>query len=185
MGQNGAVVCPRCGARIDALPCPVCGARAPSGAAGAPDYAGWWRRLAATVVDFVVLVVPQSVAYLVGDAVGTPATGGALALVVWGLYSVALVTRPRGQTLGNRVAGTRVRDATTLQPVAVGQSALRWLIMALYLTPGYSTASGSGAVRALGAVVAAAFLLDGLYPLVNARRQTWHDRLANTVVLRE
>ena len=184
-GQTVPVDCPRCGAPIDVMPCPVCGARAPAGAAGLPDYAGWGRRLGATLVDNLILFVPQSAAYLVGDAVANTLVGAAFALVVQAVYIVGLLWRPRGQTLGNRVVGTRVRDATTLQPITASQSLLRWLVMALYLTPEFTTARGAGATRAIAAVLTLAIVVDNLYPLVSARRQTWHDRIANTVVLRD
>lgn len=185
MHQNGPVDCPRCGAQVDGLPCPVCGALGPSGADGAPDYAGWWRRVGATVCDNLILFVPQSAAYLVGDAVANVAVGATLALAIQGLYVVGLISRPRGQTLGNRIVGTRVRDATTLQPVRTSQAAVRWLIMALYLAPEFTVTGDSGASRALATALVAAILVDNLYPLLSPRRQTWHDRLANTVVLRD
>ncbi|HEV2427718.1 MAG TPA: RDD family protein, partial [Acidimicrobiales bacterium] len=159
--------CPRCGSSIDGYPCPVCGAQGPAAADGAPDYAGWWRRLGATVFDNLILFVPESAAYLVGDAIGNAVLGAAFALVILGLYTVLMLSRPRGQTLGNRMVGTRVRDATTLQPIAVPQATVRWLYMALYLAPGYSATSTSATTRALGAIVFAAFVLDGLYPLVS------------------
>jgi uncharacterized RDD family membrane protein YckC len=184
-GQTVPVDCPRCGAPIDALPCPVCGARAAAGAAGSPDYAGWGRRLGATLFDNLLLFVPQSAAYLVGDAIANVLVGTALALAVQGVYAVALLCQPRGQTLGNRIVGTRVRDATTLQPIGVPQALVRWLVMALYLAPEFSATRGAGATRVVGAVFVLAVLVDGLYPLVSARRQTWHDRIANTVVLRD
>ncbi|MGH9020090.1 MAG: RDD family protein [Acidimicrobiales bacterium] len=173
--------CPRCGTRIDDFPCSVCGATSLDQATGGPAtaaYAGWWLRVAATFFDNLILFVPNYAAFLIGDSIANVSLGALFGLIVQGLYAVMLIGRPAGQTIGNRIVGTRVRDATTGASPDRSQAFRRWLLMGLY------TAFQFAGTSALGSVYLIALIVDCLYPLFNAKKQTWHDRFANTVVLR-
>ena len=68
----------------------------------------------------------------------------------------------RGQTLGMRLFHLRVADANTGAPIGYGRAALRFL--------GYII---SGIVCYIGLIWAA----------FDSRKQGWHDKIANTVVL--
>lgn len=174
--------CPNCGTRVDGLHCSVCGSTVLS----SPDFesattsqlSGWWRRVGATIVDELVLFIPT---YLVLIAVSLFAglVVGALAGIAFGgIYMVKLLTRPEGQTIGNRVVATQVRDATTGQCLTTRQALKRWGFIAAYSLFGLTGAhAGTVTVGLLG-------LVDCLYPLFNARKQTLHDVFAHTIVLK-
>lgn len=180
--QNVLVYCPACGSQIDGLPCAVCGAQSPVPRAGRPPsmYAGWWLRVAATVLDNLVLTVPLLGAYLLGDALVDAAVGTLASILVQAAYLIGLLARPSGQTIGNLLVGTRVRDAATGQPITSGQAVRRWVLFGCYNAVEFAGAGNSAATLILGAVV----LGDILYPLMNEQKQTWHDRLAGTIVIK-
>lgn len=173
--------CPHCGTPGDHSPCLVCGS-----AFAAPDphsgvttvLAGWWRRVGATIVDNFVLVVPSLLVYVgVADTAGV-LTGAVAIMAIQGLYMVMLLSSPAGQTIGNRLAGTRVRDALSGATLTRSQAFRRWAPMAIY---GALELTGNPTISALAALVA---LADYLYPLISPRKQTLHDRLAGTLVVR-
>jgi uncharacterized RDD family membrane protein YckC len=93
-------------------------------------------------------------------------SGELLLLVVWfvvgGLYNVIPVARG-GQTLGMKVARTRVVDGTTGGPIGTGRSFGRFL-MKSYI---------SGLVCYLGF----------LWMLWDDRNQTWHDKAVGSIVV--
>ncbi len=175
--------CPSCGTQIDGLPCPVCGAASPSvvrATVATSMYAGWWLRVAATVLDNLLLIIPSLGAFLLGDDLGGAALGTFLSILVQALYLIGLLARPSGQTIGNFLVGTRVRDAATGQAITTQQAVRRWVLFAFYNAVEYAGAGNTAATFILLVVVAA----DFLYPLMNEQKQTWHDRFAGTIVLR-
>jgi uncharacterized RDD family membrane protein YckC len=173
--------CSKCGTPLTGSHCGVCGTPGSTPASGdsitATRLSGWWRRVGATVVDNFMLVIPSLLVFIgVGDVAGNLA--GALAsIAVQGLYMVMLLSSPNGQTIGNRLVGTRVRDALTGQALTTGQAFRRWAPIAVY---GLFEFSGNSAITILVAAVAS---VDYLHPLFNERRQTLHDRLAGTIVV--
>jgi uncharacterized RDD family membrane protein YckC len=174
--------CSNCGTQVNGPLCGVCGASASStlldDTRASSDLAGWWRRVWATVVDNLILFIPTLVIYaVVGDVAGS-AVGAVASIAVQGVYMVKLLASPRGQTIGNRIASSRVRDALTGQALTSSQSMRRWIPLAVY---SIFELSGSPIVILLVGVVAAA---DYLYPLFNPRKQTLHDKLAGTIVLK-
>jgi uncharacterized RDD family membrane protein YckC len=174
--------CPSCGTEINEFPCRVCGAQSLNAAAshaGTLVYAGWWHRVGATFFDNLVLFIPEYAAFLLGDAVANESVGVLLLIIVQACYLILLLARPSGQTVGNRIVGTRVRDAQTGQPITRQQSVRRWVLFGFY-----EAAQFVGAGNALSYVVLLAMLVDFLYPLMNEKKQTWHDRFAGTVVVR-
>jgi uncharacterized RDD family membrane protein YckC len=119
---------------------------------------------------YVVLV-------LVGAALGV-IVGALASIALGGFYMVKLLTMPDGQTIGNRVVSTYVRDATTGYVLTTKQAIKRWGFVALYSLLGLTGAHvGTELVGAIG-------LIDCLYPLFNTRKQTLHDVFAGTIVLK-
>ena len=180
--QDGSMYCPNCGTEVHGATCAVCGTLAD--AAGVGDavtgqvLSGWWRRVGASIVDDMVLVIPTYVAFLVFDAVGGVVAGELAGIIVQGLYLVILLASANGQTVGNRMVGTQVRDALSGRAITTRQAVRRWGLVALYSAPGLlSSHDTTLTVSVLG-------LVDVLYPLMNARKQTWHDRFAGTIVVR-
>jgi uncharacterized RDD family membrane protein YckC len=142
--------------------------------------AEWWRRLVAFGIDLAVLAIPNSViaSAIAGSAsASTRATN--LAAVdprVWEAIGLALVVSlgyfsfldgsVGGQTVGKRVLGIAVRDIDTGGPVGAGRALARRLIFfAMYL--------GFGVL----------FLVNGLSPLWDPRRQAWHDKIVGSCVV--
>jgi uncharacterized RDD family membrane protein YckC len=148
--------------------------------------AGWGRRLAAYVLDglfstLVGTVAGAALGGLVGLAVyllgGDDASEGAVVagivfgyvvlLVVVATYYTYLHGNERGQTWAKRLLGIRVRDEGTGGRIGYGRAFARWLMPVLFwnffLIPG---------------------LLDGLWPLWDEKRQTWHDKIVRSIVVR-
>ena len=137
-----------------------------AGVATGVEYVGFWRRLAAMAIDLFLLLfvaVPLTVWY-VGD--GWTRTQGIAAFVVnWvapGLLILAFWYF-RGATPGKMAISARVVDAHTLSAPRLPQLIVRLV--------GYS-------------VSFFACLLGFLWVARDPRKQGWHDKMANTVVIR-
>jgi uncharacterized RDD family membrane protein YckC len=138
--------------------------------------ASWGRRLAALLVDVIVLVVVISVALV---AAGMPAdelrdrveNGETLLIIVLFLIPEAIyytwMVGSRSQTLGKMALGIKVVDAESRAPIGYLRAFRRWI----------STA----AMRALFWIPA---IVDHLWPLRDRRNQALHDKFARSVVVR-
>jgi uncharacterized RDD family membrane protein YckC len=129
---------------------------APSGPSG--PRASFGRRLVAYLIDSVIYLVVYGVFYAIG--------GEALGTIVGLLFGLAYFTffegGPRGQTLGKMALGIRVVDFSTGGPIGYGR----------------------GIVRYLGRIVSGIVCLLGyLWMLWDREKQTWHDKIATTVVV--
>jgi uncharacterized RDD family membrane protein YckC len=152
----------------------------------APRLATWWLRVAAYLIDTVLLATIAGAVFLwVWAASGEVGTAGISAAIVWGatacvfrglVYAPVLMQRDgphNGQTLGKQVAGIRVlrEDA---EPVGFGRAVLReWVAKTLVFEL-------AGAIVSGGIIP----LLNYTWPLWDERNQALHDRLAATTVLR-
>ena len=140
------------------------------------QLASWGRRLAALLVDVIVLVVAISVALV---AAGMPAdelrdrveNGETLLIIVLFLIPEAIyytwMVGSRSQTVGKMALGIKVVDAESRAPIGYLRAFRRWL----------STA----ALRALFWIPA---IVDHLWPLRDPRNQALHDKFARSVVVR-
>lgn len=183
--------CARCGATPgpgDAY-CPHCGAPvaaagpAGAGAAAAPAYAGFWRRCAAMILDSIVLQLASLPLVLVvfGSGPGLEVLRDedlpsaelmallvqllqrqALLVLVHWLYFALLESSPRQATVGKMALGLRVTD--------VAGRRLSFL-----------RATGRFAAKMLSSLT---LLIGYLVMLFTERRQTLHDLVAGTVVVR-
>ena len=147
-----------------------------------PPYASWAARVGALLIDGIVFV---GVAFAVAAAlVATHRAdedverleqgelGDAwLALLYAGfllgplLYST-LLQGAYGQTLGKMALGIRVARDDDLGPI------------------GYRRAFGRALAVLMFGLLPFAWVVDGLWPLWDARNQALHDKLASTVVIR-
>ena len=164
--------CPDCGQDNpgEARFCRACGAAlavsslaesvSTEAAVALADYAGFWIRVAAWIIDVVIVWMGTSVF----SALSLLGAGYAsfLALLLGPLYFV-LMTGMRGQTLGKMAVGVRVvgRDD---QPPGLGYAALREIVGKF--------------------VSGIAFLLGFLWIGWDGRKQGWHDKIAGTHVVR-
>jgi uncharacterized RDD family membrane protein YckC len=149
----------------------------------APYYGGFWLRFVAYVIDSVIVAIPS---WIVGTIVGaiinasrvpSDVSGSAVSnlppgalLVILSLYVILLIWAVGyfvyfwsiGATLGMRVLRLRVVDADTGRPIGIARALLRYLGFFI-----------SSLVCYIGLIWAA----------FDTRKQGWHDKIANTVVL--
>jgi len=128
--------------------------------------AAWWKRLAALIVDNVLL-------YAVSTLVAIQATSSSAAtdlrvlaeLVLTFLY-FGYLNGVHGQTVGKRLFGIRVVDADTGELIGFRRGLARYGVVAL-----------------LSMAFVVPELVDGLWPLRDPRRQSWHDKAVRSVVV--
>jgi len=140
------------------------------------ELASWGRRLAALLVDLVVLGLVIGAALLAGgmqadDLRDRIRDGETLLIVVLflipeAIYYTALIGS-RSQTFGKMALGIKVVDAESRGPIGYARAFRRWL----------STA----AMRAFFTVPT---IVDHLWPLRDPRNQALHDKFARSVVVR-
>ena len=140
------------------------------------ELASWGRRLAALLIDVIVLVLVIAGALLASglqaDELRDRIKDGETLLVVVlflipeAIYHTALIGS-RSQTFGKMALGIKVVDAESRAPIGYPRAFTRWL----------STA----ALRSLFTVPT---IVDHLWPLRDRRNQTLHDKLARSVVVR-
>lgn len=143
---------------------------------GHATLAGFWIRFLAALIDGVILSIPTSILIALidgGDAYfsigagtrpGATAAANLVGTVVGVLYYSFLEGGATGQTLGKRVVGIRVVDASTGQPgIGVGRGVGRYFARWLSSIP-------------LG--------LGYFWMLWDGRKQTWHDKLVGSLVVK-
>jgi uncharacterized RDD family membrane protein YckC len=136
-----------------------------------PEYAGFWIRTAATLIDTVVILCitfPLLLAVYGWAYLDTPATGlvagKADFLLTWvapAVFAIAFWLYKRA-TPGKMAVSIAVVDATTGHTLTFGQSIGRYL--------GYFVA---GIPLGLGFI----------WVVFDSKKQGWHDKLAGTVVV--
>lgn len=164
----------------------------PSGGYGYPEsgkvdargrpYASWIKRVGAWLIDALVLSVVGAVITGVTGAqlmqvdkvtnevsfnvTGAAVGSWALVIVLSLAYFAILEGGRSGQTVGKRALGIQVRDAVGGEPIGAGRALARRVLANvlwyLLIIPG---------------------LLDVLWPLWDARRQTWHDKAVGSAVV--
>jgi len=137
--------------------------------------AGFWIRVGAYLIDFVILtVVSFIIGFALGLAIGLTSGGNTSSTAANAVSGVAqgiagLITIgyfiylwSTGQTLGMRVVNLKVIDANTGGRISLGKAALRYLGLVI-----------SFFVCFIGVIWVA---FDG-------RKQGWHDKIAGTLVV--
>ena len=120
--------------------------------------AGFWRRLAAAVIDGILLAIVDAVvrailpvgAYLVVSLI-----------INWG-YFTAMEGSARGATLGKMALGIRVLDFERGGRLSYGRALVRTVAKILSAIP---------------------IFLGYFWMLWDAERRTWHDKIAGAVVV--
>lgn len=142
-----------------------------------PAYASFGERLGAALLDWLFMIVLAAVgigiSVMIAKSIDSR-TGAFFAVAIfWAglgssimatVYSIAADASASGQTLGRKTMGIRLVDATTYQPIGFGGAIGRWFaksISALTLGLGY------------------------LAPLWTPRKQTFHDSIVGSVVIRD
>ena len=147
---------------------PPPGYGAPSGPpTGMPPFADWGTRVGAALLDGVVaaaIVIPFGI---IGAGVGG---GAGVALLVLGylgalawLVMQTVKQGQTGQTFGKAKLGIRLLRLRDGQPVGVGMSFLRLIVHQ---------------------IDSAVCMLGYLWPLWDEKKQTWTDKVLDTVVVK-
>jgi uncharacterized RDD family membrane protein YckC len=140
----------------------------PAPYASSASYAGFWIRVVAYIVDFIILAIiggivsiPFAVDYTDLNSPTFRSSQG-LDLLISALYFVGLWTY-MGASLGQRMFGLRIVDANTSQPITLGKAVIRWLGLVLSFF---------------------VCLIGVIWVAFDSRKQGWMDKIAGTVVLR-
>ena len=158
--------------------------------AGVP-YATWPTRLGGWLIDFVIFLVPLIILFVLFRHTQTlelhlmarrgthvrrhiSALPFLLTGVLYVIYGTVLCGSARGQTVGMMAVGVRaVRDEQGYGELGYARALARALF--------------EGVLRLISLLfflLGVLWLLDMLFPLWDAKRQTLHDKVAGSVVLR-
>jgi len=129
----------------------------PQGASG--PRANFGQRLVAVIIDTVIIGVVAAIAFAISDVLGY-IVYLVLALGYYGYFEGS----PSGQTVGKKALSIRVVDFNTGGPIGFGRGFLRWIGKLVSGIPCY---------------------LGYLWMLWDKEKQTWHDKIATSVVVPE
>ena len=143
-----------------------------------PRLASWGRRLAAILIDDLIILIPAALGVVLvaldnfDNGVAPVAIVGLVLIfasitVGQAVYFTILNGNERGQTYGKRLLVIRVIDEAAGGPIGYGRSFGRWAVPA--------------AVNFLCGFFS---IIDGLWPLWDHRNQALHDKVARSVVIR-
>jgi len=127
-------------------------------------YAGWWRRVGATCIDLMIIGVGLTfLSIVVGGGSGSPGfVAAVLLLMMAGICAYFVTLNTKGAaTIGKRVLGIRVR-----------------------LEDGGDLGYGVATLRFLASPLSWMWLLGVLWPLWDDKKQSFHDKIALTVVVK-
>jgi len=121
--------------------------------------ASFGRRFVAYLLDSILIGIVYGILYAINTSLAYT-----IALLVGVVYFSYFEGSPSGQTIGKKAFGIRVIDFRAGGPLGYGRGFIRWLGRIL-----------SGILCALGY----------LWMLWDKEKQTWHDKLATSVVVPE
>jgi uncharacterized RDD family membrane protein YckC len=129
----------------------------PSVGAGSRPRAGFWRRFAAYVLDAISINIYSLPLLFFGSEVYSAGF-----VLMHAAYYTCMEGGQNGRTVGKMALGIMVSDVGGGGPIGYRRAFIRW------------------AGRLLSAVV---FLLGYLWMLWDKENQTWHDKMAASVVV--
>ncbi|MDX6252367.1 MAG: hypothetical protein QOF10_5727 [Kribbellaceae bacterium] len=151
------------------------------GGAGGAELAGWGSRVGAGLIDGLISFVPVGIGYGVFGANlasrannaypdDGPTAGAVIVLVIGLLASLGLWVWNRvirqgktGQSLGKSALNIKLVASDTYQPIGAGKSLLRDILRSIFDS---------------------ACFLNWLWPLWDEQKQTWHDKVMSTYVIK-
>jgi uncharacterized RDD family membrane protein YckC len=158
------------------------------GPMAAPSYASWGARVGGYIVDALVFAIPTVVAAIIlrvgpkSDSLSSCTVNGEAALcqypspITWilgalvgigGFIAMLIFQAKRqgatGQTVGAKAVGIKLVDRTSGQPIGTGGCIGRFFARVLSAIPCY---------------------VGFLWPLWDKEKQTFHDKVMNTVVVK-
>ena len=136
-----------------------------------PVYVGFWARVGAAIIDTILLmiIVFPAVTMVYGReywmGAGGFVAGPADVLLNWVLPAVAVILFwvYRQATPGKMAVGAKIVDAKTLGKASTGQLIIRYLGYYVSIIP---------------------LMLGIIWVGFDARKQGWHDKLAQTLVIK-
>ena len=130
------------------------------------ERASFWVRFGAALIDGILIGIVSSIlGTILGADIGEASpTASGLQLVLGIAYYVYFHGSPSGQTIGKKLLSIRVVGADTGGPIGYGAAALRYVGSILSAIP---------------------CLLGYFWMLWDSNKQTWHDKIASTVVVPE
>jgi uncharacterized RDD family membrane protein YckC len=126
----------------------------PEGPSG--PRASFGTRLVAWLIDWLILVVIVGILYLISKRLGE------IGFLLWLAYLTVFEGRAAGQTPGKMAVGIRVIDFRTGGPIGFPHAFLRAICRIISWIP---------------------CALGFFWMLWDREKQTWHDKLATTVVV--
>jgi uncharacterized RDD family membrane protein YckC len=139
--------------------------------AGSVEYAGFWRRVLAVLIDSILLlcvVMPllgsiYGWGYFLDESISLIPSGTEF-LITYGLPALATIVfwKTRQATPGKMLLSMKIVDAVTGGPMSTGQSIGRYFA---YFVSTF------------------VFMLGYVWVAFDPRKQAWHDKLAGTVVV--
>jgi uncharacterized RDD family membrane protein YckC len=133
----------------------------PAGTGPSGPRSSFWRRLAALLVDGIVLGIVGGILGAIFDADRNASNGIATLL---GLAYFTYFEGSSGQTPGKKALGIRTIDFSGGGAIGFGRAFIRYI----------------------GRIVSTIALLIGyLWMIWDKEKQTWHDKFANSVVVPE
>lgn len=132
-------------------------------------YAGWFSRVVAYILDSIIFFLPGSVISMFGMPTTAGEDPGALyylgaLLNVAALLLMGYLTGTTGQTPGKKAVSIEVLKESTGKPVGAGIGIARVLLHIVNSLP---------------------CMLGYLWPLWDAKKQTFADKIVGTVVVRK
>ena len=138
-----------------------------SSSLSSPDYAGFWQRAAAFLIDWLIVIVIAVPVMVLGFGLREISLDPAEHS--WDLLSLAAIAvavigfwRYCGATPGKIAVAVRIVDARTGEPPGLARLVLRFFAYFVSAFP---------------------FYLGFLWIAVDRRKQGWHDKIARTVVI--
>ncbi|HEY5038127.1 MAG TPA: RDD family protein [bacterium] len=121
------------------------------------NKAGFWSRFFAAFIDGL-LMAPFSY----GLMLFVPHTSGAIGWLISIVYETVLLSQWNGQTIGKKVLGIRVTTTSG--------GSLDWM---------------KAFIRSISKILSALVLLLGYFWMLwDGESQTWHDKIADTIVVK-
>jgi uncharacterized RDD family membrane protein YckC len=132
----------------------------------AEPLAGFGARVISCLIDYVAPVIVLNLVISLGVVFGSPTwppvlgAVGYLGLLIFWIWNSGYLQGSTGQSLGRRLAHTKLVTVETSQPVGFGSAMARQICHGVEFGIGY------------------------LWPLWDVKRQTFADKISDTVVIR-
>jgi uncharacterized RDD family membrane protein YckC len=132
-----------------------------------PDYAGFWQRAAAFLIDWLIVIVifvPVMIVVFGMREISLDPAAHSWDLLALVAIAAAVIGfwRYCGATPGKLALAVKIVDAASGQPPSTGRLVVRFLAYFVSALPLY---------------------LGFLWVAIDRRKQGWHDKIAGTVVI--